>query len=93
MKVLITGVTGFIGNHLAKELVKGGYEVYGIIRHSAARDKKVIKELDNTVILTADITDFHSISNVMKNIMPDFILHTAALTPVRLSFERPFEYE
>ena len=30
MKVLITGVAGFIGSTLAKKLIKQGYEVIGI---------------------------------------------------------------
>ncbi|MEM5797295.1 MAG: SDR family NAD(P)-dependent oxidoreductase [Candidatus Aenigmatarchaeota archaeon] len=90
--VLITGVTGFIGSHLAKELVEKNYEVYGIARYAVSRNKELIKEfLKDVTLLTADITDFHAIQNIFKSINPDYVLHTAALTPVRLSFERPFE--
>ena len=32
MKILVTGVTGFIGGHLAPALVDAGHEVYGVVR-------------------------------------------------------------
>ena len=93
-RVLITGVTGFIGSNLAKRLVKLGHSVYGVTRHCASRSLKPIEEiLDNIVLLTADITDPMSISQALRSANPDYLFHLAALTPVRLSFEKPFEYE
>jgi len=93
-RVLITGVTGFIGSNLAKRLVKLGHSVYGVTRHCASRSLKPIAEiLDNIVLVTADITDPMSISQVLSSVNPDYIFHLGALTPVRLSFEKPFEYE
>lgn len=90
--VLLTGVTGFIGSHLAEELVKRGFDVFGITRHVASRNHEIMKTLlKGVTVLTADITDLHAIENIFKNVNPDFVLHTAAMTPVRLSFERPFE--
>ena len=93
-KVVITGITGFIGSHLAKKLVEVGYSVYGLTRPSSRRTLERIRNLTNDIVLiTADITDFMSISNALATADPDFICHVAALTPVRLSFERPFDYE
>jgi GDP-mannose 4,6-dehydratase len=94
VKVAVTGITGFIGGHLAKKLIEEGYKVYGIMRPSASRSLEPIREiLDDMVLLTADITDYMSISHALKTANPDYIIHLAALTPVRLSFERPFEFE
>ena len=94
VRVLITGVTGFVGSNLAKRLVELGYSVYGVTRYCAGRSLKVIEEiLDDVVLLTADITDPLSISQALRSADPDYIFHLAALTPVRLSFEKPFEYE
>lgn len=94
MKVLITGILGFIGSHLAEKLVDNGYGVYGVIRRVANRNLEVIKKIIKDITLvTGDITDYASIRNALKTVNPDIIVHLAALTPVRDSFERPFEYE
>lgn len=94
VSVAITGITGFIGSHLAKKLVGKGYEVYGIMRPSASRTLEPVKEIMNDIVLiTADISDYMSTLNALRTADPDYICHLAALSPVRLSFERPFEYE
>jgi len=93
-KVLITGILGFIGSPLAEKLVDDGHEVYGFVRRVANRSLEVInKILKDVVLITGDITDYVSIRNALKTANPDFVFHLAALTPVRDSFERPFEYQ
>lgn len=93
-KVLITGITGFIGSHLAEKLLKRKYEVYGIVRYATSRDLVPIKNiLEDIVLLTADITDYKSFLMALETANPNFIIHLAALTPVRYSFEHPFEFE
>jgi len=93
-RVLITGVTGFVGSHLAEKLISEGYEVYGLVRRVANRDLQPIKKIvKDVVLLSGDITNYVSIRNALKAAKPDFVIHLAALTPVRDSFERPYEYE
>jgi nucleoside-diphosphate-sugar epimerase len=93
-RVLITGVTGFIGSRLAERLVKLGHTVYGTARHCASRELRPLENiLDEIVLLTADISDYMSVVQTLKSADPDCIFHLGALTPVRLSFEKPFEYE
>lgn len=94
MKVLITGILGFIGSHLAEALVDEGHEVYGIVRRVANRNLEIIREvIENVTLVTGDITDFASMRNAFKTVNPDLVIHLAALSPVRDSFERPFEYQ
>ena len=94
MKVLTTGMLGFIGSHLAEKLVDDGYEVYGVVRRVANRNLEVIRKvLKDVTLVSGDITDYASIRNAMKTVSPDIVTHLAALTPVRDSFERPFEYQ
>ena len=93
-KVLVTGVTGFVGSHLSARLIEDGYEVYGLVRRVANRYLKPLEEiLKDIVLLNGDITDYVSIRSALRTTKPDFVIHLAALTPVRDSFERPFEYE
>jgi dTDP-glucose 4,6-dehydratase len=93
-KILITGVTGFIGSQLAKKLVEAGNQVYGITRHCASRSLKPLEEiLDDITLINADVADYSSILQALSSSNPDYIIHLAALSPVRLSFEKPFEYE
>lgn len=93
-KTVITGITGFIGSHLAKKLVELGHSVYGVTRPCSQRTLERIKDISGDIVLiTADITDFMAMSHALNTADPDYIIHLAALTPVRLSFERPFDYE
>ena len=93
-KVAITGITGFIGSHLAKKLVNLGHSVYGLMRLSSQKTVERIKGIsDDIVLITADITDFMAMLDALNTADPDYIIHLAALTPVSLSFERPFDYE
>jgi GDP-mannose 4,6-dehydratase len=93
-RVLITGISGFIGSHLAVKLVKEGYEVYGITRRVANRSLEMLADiLKDVALVSGDISDYVSMRNATKAVNPDVIFHLAALSPVRDSFERPFEYQ
>ena len=94
MRVLVTGITGFIGSELAHKLIEQKHEVFGFVRHVTGRDFKSIEDIKNEIILiTCDISDYTSIRNAIKKAEPDATLHLAALSPVRLSFEHPFNYQ
>ena len=41
MKYLITGITGFLGPHLANKLIKEGHEVYGLVRINNGRENDI----------------------------------------------------
>ncbi len=93
MKILLTGILGFIGSHMAEKLVSQGHEVYGVVRRVANRNMAPIAELLNDItLLSGDITDYVSTRNAIRTANPDVVIHLAALSPVRDSFERPFEY-
>jgi dTDP-glucose 4,6-dehydratase len=44
-------------------------------------------------LVSGDVSDYVSTRNAVKTANPDVIFHLAALSPVRDSFERPFEYQ
>lgn len=92
-RVLITGVSGFIGSHLAKRLIDTGYQVVGVTKPCTSRNMQALKEfLSNVELLTCDITDYIGTRNALKNADVDVVVHLAALSPVRDSFEKPFSY-
>jgi GDP-4-dehydro-6-deoxy-D-mannose reductase len=94
MKILITGIMGFIGSHIAETMVEDGDEVYGVVRRVASRKMDAVaKVLKDIVLISGDVTDYVSIRNALRTAMPDVVVHLAALSPVRESFERPFEYQ
>ena len=94
MRILITGVTGFIGAELAKKLIAEGHEVYGFVRHVIGRTLICLDEVkDKLNLITCDITDYFSVKSSIEKINPEVVLHLAALSPVRLSFEHPFDFQ
>lgn len=94
MKVLVTGLLGFIGSHLAERLVDDGNEVYGFVRRVANRNFESVGRIARDItMISGDITDYSSTRNAIRTAKPDVVVHLAALSPVRDSFERPFEYQ
>ncbi|UCC95541.1 MAG: GDP-mannose 4,6-dehydratase [Candidatus Omnitrophota bacterium] len=91
MKILITGITGFVGSHLAEYLLnKNNIQVYGIIRWRS--DTKNISHLRDKLILhEADMRDATSMRSAIESIMPDKIFHLAAQSFVGTSFHTPQE--
>ncbi len=89
MKALITGITGFVGSHLAEFLLKkGGYEIYGLKRWRSPLDN--IQEIKDQVnLVDGDLRDSKSMSRIIKDISPDRIFHLAAQSYVPTSFNAP----
>ena len=93
MNVLITGITGFIGSSLASRLVRDGYNVHGLVRHSSERELSRIRDIISQVhLIEGDLGTFHSVISAVDASEPEIIFHLGALTPVRLSFDDPYPY-
>ena len=95
-KILITGVSGFIGFHLAKLLLKKKYKVIGIDNFSNSYEiniKKIrtskLKEYKNFTFYKNDLSSIDSFLKV-KGI--NIIFHLAAEAGVRRSIKKPLEY-
>ena len=85
---MLTGGTGFIGSHLTEELLKRGYDVSLLLRHSP---RKFDVPLGATSY-TGDLLDIYSLKKIIKHLQPEAILHLAGMTPVRHSFANPVIY-
>ncbi len=86
--VLITGIAGFVGSHMAELLLKEGYEVYGLTRPRTKMDH--LEGIVNKLHLEdADLLDSHSLYSTITKIKPDYIFHLAAQSFVPTSWVSP----
>ena len=96
MTILITGVAGFIGYHLAKK-IKG--EIVGIDNlndyYSVSIKKNRIKELQmlkNFNFFKVDISDEETLNAIFKVYRPELVINLAGQAGVRYSNENPTPY-
>jgi len=100
MKILITGVAGFIGFHLANKLLKQkGVKIIGIDNLNNYYDKKIkkqrlkiLKKNRNFSFVFGDLKKTSTFKNkkIKKNIK--FVYHFAGQAGVRYSIKKPNEY-
>jgi UDP-glucose 4-epimerase len=92
MKTLITGGCGFIGSHLAEQLLEQGHEVIIL-------DNLVCGRMENLTALLAhpklvfeqvDICDYTSINTFFRGV--DWVFHLAGLADIIPSIEEPLNY-
>ena len=82
-KYLISGISGFVGKYLADFLTKKNYEVSGFDRKGSIIPKVNISKID--------ILDKEAVKNFIKEIKPDYIIHLAAQSSVKKSWDNPEE--
>ena len=99
MKILITGAAGFIGAHLAKEMIDENIEVALIDRFSdyyapefkLERVRNLIN-VDQSNIHRVDLSSFVETRQILLNVKPDAIIHLAAQPGIRLPREQNYRY-
>ena len=84
MKVLITGVAGFMGSHLADEFLKRGYEVVGIDNFIGGYPENVPKGVE---FWKTDLNDLESLHEPFTGV--DMVVHTACTAYEGLSVFSP----
>ncbi len=94
MKYLITGITGFLGPHLANKLIKEGHEVFGLVRINMGREndiRDIVSDEDFAKIkfVYGDLTNFRKLDNIFKENYFDGVFHLAAQTHPPTSFTDP----
>ena len=83
-KVFISGATGFVGSHLISLLRSPEYRIFG----SSYPDMPEEKNVFGAEIFFLDIRSEESVHQSLKEIKPDWIFHLAAVSNVKLSWER-----
>jgi len=91
-RVLITGINGFAGSHLAKYLLENNLvEVHGTI-YSKSASLENIEEIRGRITLhECDITDYASVEKAISESAPGIIFHLAAQAFVPESIKNPEE--
>ncbi len=99
MTVLVTGVAGFIGYHVAKALLDRGDEVYGIDNLSPYYDVTLkrnrldrLQAHDGFRFERCDISDGEAFTKALDNVAVRRVVHLAAQAGVRHSLSHPFDY-
>lgn len=68
-KILVTGVNGFTGQYVSKELQRRGYQVIGLVYTNPLDDQ-----------VACDLTDKTAVKQCLELVKPDGIIHLAALS-------------
>jgi GDP-4-dehydro-6-deoxy-D-mannose reductase len=89
MPTLITGITGFVGGHLAERLLAGGdVDLHGVNR--SGQWPTHLRHIAGRVTLhAADLADPASTESLLRNVQPDQIYHLAGYAAVGESFREP----
>ena len=99
MKILVTGVAGFIGFHLATELLAEGNEVYGVdnlndyydVNLKQARLQQLLPQ-SNFTFEYLDLSDRSAVAELFATHNFAVVVHLAAQAGVRYSLENPHAY-
>ena len=92
-KILITGLTGFVGSWLSLLLFSNNYKVYGVSLkntnsfhiYNKARISKFCKSY------ICDIKDYNKLHKIFNEVKPDIVIHLTAQPIVFESYYKPFD--
>ncbi|MCJ7531961.1 MAG: GDP-mannose 4,6-dehydratase [Anaerolineales bacterium] len=92
MRILITGITGMVGSHMADYILAKhpSVEVHGLVRWRSPLEN--IQHIHSKISLhQAELRDLNSLVILLKKIEPDWVFHLAAQSYVRSSFDAPVD--
>ena len=89
-RVLITGINGMDGSHLADFLLEKGYEVYGMERRTSSPNRTNTKHLEGQItFVNGDLTDQNSLVRCLRESNRDEVYNLAAQSFVGESWNTP----
>ncbi len=90
-KVLVTGVSGFVGSHLCDLLLIKGYKVIGTSFNDKQKAER-FKSDKNFQMVQCDIRNFDNVFKILKKYKPDGVFHTAAILPSKDKDDAPVDF-
>ena len=91
MKVLVTGISGYCGRHLAAYLAGMGHELHGIARRVDTPAASTLPA--GTQLHRVDVEDPGGMRRCIDEVRPDIIFHLAALMPDSTPPQNPWTYQ
>ena len=80
-RILITGISGFIGRRLAAALIKQGHQVFGLARTDAT--------MEDVIIQKADVLDALAVEEACKD--KEVVIHLSAVTAHQHIINNPYQ--
>ncbi len=104
MRIIVTGVAGFIGYHVADRLLRDGYDVVGIDnftpyydvrlkRHRLALLNQTHEQRAHFTFHQLDICEHAAMQQIFLSARPACVIHLAAQAGIRYSLTNPFAYQ
>lgn len=94
-RVLITGISGFVGSYLANHLVMKGADVYGLYRRRAdglvPYNLRYFNIANRITLCEGDLLNMRAVVSAVERSNPDYIFHLGAQSFVQRSFSCPTE--
>jgi GDP-4-dehydro-6-deoxy-D-mannose reductase len=90
MRILITGISGFVGSYFAEYALQHGAEVFGSIRWRS-KTENIDHLRDRIRLVECDLRDLSSVQHLLGVSRPQWIVHLAAQSYVGSSWQTPAE--
>ena len=90
MRVLITGITGFVGSHMTELALARGAEVFGSARWRS-KTENIDHLRDRITLIESNLRDLSSVRTLLETAAPTYVFHLAAQSFVGASWQAPAE--
>ncbi len=90
-KILITGINGFVGGNIARQLVQLGAEVFGLVRTRTFNSFLFYEKVDKKISLVeGELCDLQLLSRIISEEEINIIFHLAAQVEVGVGLKNPY---